>query len=145
MGLSLFEQHTLSLFEAAGTSGNEAPFWFYQDNVPASQSAVALTNLGDAARTWYPAKGAGSIVAIAVQSNAARSAGTLTVDATIDGAVTGFQAILNGTNTTTKVTTQEAGITTHTSGQKLGVKITTDGSWAPTTADITVSVTVRYS
>lgn len=116
--------------------------WF-QDNVAASQAAVALVIAN--ARTEIPMPVGGSIVGIAVWSNAARTAGTLTVDATIDGTVTGCQAVLDGTNTQTDTGSQAAGLDLFTPGQRIGVKITTDGSWAPTTADIDVAVLVALA
>jgi len=112
---------------------------FYQDNVTASQSAVALnmTCSSATAITGIPAIRAGSIIGISVTSNEARSAGVLTVDATIAGSVTGLQAVLDDNPTTQAVTTQAKDADTFTAGQLLGIKITTDGDWAPTTADIT--------
>jgi len=116
--------------------------WF-QDNVAASQSAVAL--LRPNSRTEVPMPTGGSVIGIVVFTNDARTAGTLTVDATIDGTVTGLTAVLDGTNTTTKATTQAVDLDTFTAGQRIGVKITTDGSWAPTTADIDVAVLVALT
>lgn len=116
--------------------------WF-QDNVAASQTAVALVIAN--ARTEIPMVTAGSVVGIVVYSNAARSAGTLTVDVTINGTATGCQAVLDGTNTQTDTGTQAVGTDTFTAGQRIGVKITTDGSWSPTTADIDVAVLVSLT
>lgn len=127
-----------------GGGGFRETFWFYQDNSAASQTAVALTCLGDAVRTGYPMVRGGSVVGIVVLSNEARTASTLTVDATIAGSVTGLQAILDADNTTSKVTTQDTNLDTFTAGQQIGVKITTTGTWAPATADIIVGVQVEY-
>lgn len=79
------------------------------------------------------------VVGVSVQSNAARTAGTLTVDVTIDGTVTGLQAALDATNTTRDTGTQVRGSDTGVAGSRLGVKLTTS-SWTPTTADITATV-----
>lgn len=81
------------------------------------------------------------IVAIDVVSNAARTAGTLTVDATIDGTVTGLQAVLNATNTTRAYGTQPRAADVGSAGSRVGVKLTT-ASWTPVTADIAVTVWV---
>lgn len=79
------------------------------------------------------------LVGISVTSNAARTAGTLTVDATIDGTVTGLQAALDGTNTTRDTGVQARGTDVGVAGSRLGVKLTTS-SWTPTTADIVATV-----
>ncbi len=115
---------------------------FIQENVAASQTDVAL-DLGLAsARTSLPAVRPGSITGVVVRSAGARSAGTLTVEPTINGTGTGLTAVLNASNTTAKATTQPACLDAFVAGDALGVKITTDGSWAPTTADITVLIEV---
>ena len=113
-----------------------------QDNVAASQTNVALNLYGDTTRTARLAVRGGSVTGIVVRSNAARSAGTLTVEVTVAGAGTGLTAVLDGSNTTAKATTQDVGTDTFTAGQEIGVRVTTDGSWAPTTADISVDVEV---
>jgi len=113
--------------------------WF-QDNVTASQSAVVL-GLGNS-RTEIPMPAPGHIVGVVVFTNAARAAGTLTVDVTIDGTVTGLTAVLNGSSTTTTATRQAQNTDKYTIGQRIGVKITTDSGWLPTTADIDVAVLV---
>jgi hypothetical protein len=121
---------------------NQVLVGWFQDNVPGTQSAVALSRA--AARTEALMPLAGSVVGIIVYTNEARTAGTLTVEATINGTGTGLTAVLDGTNTTTKLTTQAIGADTFTAGQRLGVKITT-ASWTPTTADIDVSLLVTLA
>lgn len=79
------------------------------------------------------------LVGIAVTSHTARTAGTLTVDATIDGTVTGLQAALDGTNTTRDTGIQPRATDVGSAGSRLGVKLTTS-SWTPTTADIVATV-----
>lgn len=116
---------------------------FYQDNASQGQSAVALLCLGDAARVGFPMPRAGSVTGVAVYSNEARTADSLTVDVTIDGTATGLQAVLDDTNTTHHEATQAKDLDTFTAGQLIGVKITTGGSWTPETADITVVVEVE--
>jgi hypothetical protein len=123
-------------FGASALSG-----WF-QDNVAATQTAVALA-MGNT-HTEAPMPMAGYVVGIAVYSNAARTTGTLTVDATINGTVTGLTAVLDGTNTQTHSTRQALTSDAFTAGQRIGVKITTSGTWAPTTADIDVVVLVAF-
>lgn len=127
-----------------GYGGFKTTIWLYQDNVAATQTAVALLIQGDAARQGNPVPYTGSIIGIVVVSNEARTAGTLTVDATVAGTVTGLQAVLDGTNTTVKATTQAKDLDTFTAGQLIGCKITTTGTWTPITADIIVGVTIEY-
>lgn len=79
------------------------------------------------------------IVAVSVQASTARTAGTLTVDATIDGTATGLQAALDATNTTRDTGVQPRGTDVGVAGSRIGVKLTTS-SWTPTTADITATV-----
>lgn len=116
-------------------------YHFWQQNVLASQSDVAI-KASISTNNEYTMELEGSIIGIAVASNAARSAGTLTVDVTINGSATGLQAVLDGTNTTYHYATQIPETDTFSAGDRLGVDYTTDGSWAPTTADIVVTVTV---
>jgi hypothetical protein len=120
---------------------------WWQDNVAASQTAVILTRFG--AGTGFPTKAimlrAGSITGIQVKSNAARTAGTLTVEVYRGGVATGLTAVLDGTNTTQKSTTQATGLDTFVAGDELDIRITTDGSWAPTTADIFASLDVHVN
>jgi hypothetical protein len=121
------------------------PLHFQQDNVAASQSAVALPVCGTSAVNEIEMPWAGSIVGISVLSNDARTADTLTVDATINGTVTGLQAALDGTNTTHHSATQAKDTDAFVAGDRVGVKITTGASWTPVTADIVVVVFVSYN
>lgn len=111
-----------------------------QDSVAASQSAVALYLMGSATRTERIQIIGGSIIGVVVYTNDARTAGTLTVEVTKNGSGTGLTAVLDGDNTTVKVTTQAKETDTFAAGDRIGVALTTDSSWAPTTADITVEV-----
>ena len=121
-----------------------AAFAFQQKDVAASQSAVAMDVLGLAGNTEYTMPYSGSVVAVSIASNAARTGGTATVDVTVNGTVTGLQAALDGTNTQYHYASQGADADRFSAGDRLGVKITTDGSWAPTTADVVVVVVVEF-
>lgn len=128
---------------AAG--GYKNSFNFAQSNTTASQTAVAIDVLGLTGNTEYVLPYAGSIIGISVASNVACEAGNLTVDATINGAVTGLQAALeSATNTTYHSAVQGVNTDVFSAGNRLGVKITTDAVWQPTTADIVVTVTIEY-
>jgi len=117
---------------------------FMQSDVAASQTDVALDVLGLAGNTEYTVPLDGSVIGISIASNDARTGGTLTVDVTVNGTKTGLQAVLDGTNTQYHYATQTKDTDTVSAGDRIGVKITTDASWAPTTADIVVTVWVEF-
>ena len=126
------------------TQGDKQSFSFMQSDVASSQAAVALDVLGLAGNGEYTMPYPGSIVGISVASNAARTAGTLTVDATIDGDVTGLQAVLNADNAQYHSATQARNADAFTVNKRVGVKITTDADWEPDgTPDIVVVVIVE--
>lgn len=119
---------------------------WYQDNVTASQTNVELTH---AAGRWTAVR-AGSVLGVVVHATEARTAGTLTVDvfkntglAGAAGSSIGLTAVLNGTDTSRKATTQAKDTDTFAAGDEIYAVVTTDGSWAPTTSDIRVSILVE--
>lgn len=127
---------------AAGGFRQTIDGWF-QENVAASQTDVALTRLATTTEvpTRWIAVRSGSITGMNVKSNAARLAGTLTVKVFKNGVVLGtLTAILDGTNTTFKASTQAKDVDTFIAGDELELRITTDGAWSPTTADIRASL-----
>ncbi len=134
-----------SQMERITAKGQLVPYLFSQDAVADSQSAVAMNILETSATTStlavteYVIPFEFEIVAISVVSDEARTAGTLTVDATIDGTVTGLTAALNATDTFRKHTVQQRALDVGVAGQRIGVKLTT-ASWTPVTADIAVVV-----
>lgn len=134
-----------SQIERIISKGQLVPFLFAQDAVADSQSAVAMNIMETTATTStlpvteYVIPWDFEIVGIAIVSSEARTAGTLTVDATIDGTVTGLQAALDATNTTRDTGTQVRGADVGVAGSRIGVKLTT-ASWTPTTADVAVVV-----
>lgn len=77
---------------------------------------------------------------IDVESNEARTAGTLTVKVTSDGTelATGPEAVLDATNTTAHAGVKWIGAQPIAAGKEVGVSATGDGSWAPATADVGV-------
>ncbi len=94
-----------------------------------------------AAVTGIPIPWEFEVVGVSIESSEARSAGTLTADVTIDGTVTGLQAILNGTDTTRDTSSQPRATDVANAGSRVGVKLTT-ASWTPITADVAVTVFV---
>jgi len=125
----------------AGGYATELGPWT-QDNVPAAQAAVALQLYGGT-RTSRLVVRPGSILGIVVRSSEARTAGTLTVEATKNDVGTGLTATLDATNVTVKATVQAKDADAFAAGDEIGVTITTSADWAPTTADVTVEVLVE--
>ena len=113
---------------------------FVQINAAASQTDVGLTvaEVSDG----YLMPFAGEVVAVTVRSNAARTAGTLTADALVNGTAAGLTAVLNATTTNNVKSTQPRGKDEFAAGAYIGAKVTTDSSWTPVTADIVVTVWV---
>lgn len=119
------------------------PLVFVQDNVAASQSAVAL-NIQEVASaaallcTSYVAPTAGDLLGISWLLSAAGTAGVFTISITLDGTVVSGTTQTVGTATSGYATFTTASGIHFTAGQKIGVKIATDGSWDGTTADLVV-------
>lgn len=134
--------------ERSISKGQLVPLTFSQDAVADAQTAVAMNIIEAAAvaltTTEYVLPWDFEIVGVSVVSDSARTAGTLTVDATIDGTVTGLQAVLDATNTLRDSGTQVRGSDVAVAGSRVGVKLTT-ASWTPVTADIVVTVWVLVS
>jgi len=134
-----------SQMERIIAKGQLVPLTFTQDAVADAQAAVAMNTTEVAATvltaTGYTMPFEYEIVAISIFSDSARTAGTLTVDATINGTVTGLQAVLNATDTTKAKGVQQRGLDVGVAGDAVGVKLTTS-SWTPVTADISVVVWV---
>jgi hypothetical protein len=90
----------------------------------------------------------GSIVGISVVSDAARTNGTATFQVYTNNSATGLIAVLDGTNTQYSYTIQASGLDTFAAGALLDVRVsTTSGGgndWAPTNADVEVSITIKY-
>ena len=128
---------------AAGGFKNTAGTW-YQTDVPDVQSDVTLNLLGSSDNSEIVVPYAGSIVGITVASNAARTGGNLTVEATINGTGTGLTALINVSDPQYRYTTQAKDTDTFSAGDLLGVTISTANPWGPTTADVVVTVIVEF-
>lgn len=138
--------YTLGTAESTGGNRFVIDEW-WQDNIAASQSGVILGRFGEsgtyAPKAWFAPR-AGSLLGVAVKSNAARSAGTLTIEVFKNFSIaTSLQAQLDGTNTQFHSTYQKRDTDGFVAGDFLTVKITTDSAWAPTTADIRVMIEVE--
>lgn len=133
-------------FEQIAARGQIVPLLFVQDNVAASQTDVQLNIQEVASAAALLVQGismpwAGSVVGISVDLSSAATAGQLTVGVTNGGT--------EAAATTQTITTQTAktavfpqGSVTFVAGDKLGVEITTNGTWDATTADLAVVVYV---
>jgi hypothetical protein len=86
----------------------------------------------------------GAIVGIGAALSAAASAGSLTLDVTINGTVTGFQLVL--TTSANGSTIKEYGQPgfRFNAGDTIGVKITTTAGWNGTTSDLLATVFVIF-
>ena len=119
---------------------------FFQDNVAASQTNVGLDPGLGAGFFAHLMPRAGHVIGFGVRVNDARTAGTLTATALVDGAALADTIALDGTNAT--VITSQRGVETVNSfnaGSYIGLRITTDGSWAPVTADLIGVMHIQFS
>lgn len=119
------------------------PVTFFQANVAASQSAVALkeaTNQNTAIVMPF----AGQVVAVSANLSAAATAGTLTASVTVGGTADADTATAITTQTE-KTTVIPRDKTAFVAGDLIGVKITTTAGWDGTTADLTVTVFVALA
>lgn len=113
-------------------------------NIPISQTDVQLIAADPSGNDFYVAAFDGEVIAVAWGFSAAPTAGTMTVGATFGGT--------EDADTTASVTVDSAttvgrirvprGKAAFTAGTKIGAEITTNGSFAPTTTDVTVTVYV---
>ena len=120
------------------SKGQVVALKFFLANVPASQTDVQLKeSAGQVDGLSMPFDG--EILAICADLSAAASAGTLSVGATINGTEDAdtTQSITTATAAVAKVARGKASFV---AGDKLGVEITTSGTWNGTTADLAVIV-----
>lgn len=115
----------------------------------ATNTAAAQTDAPLSGNRWVAPRG-GSVVGIVGKLNEARTAGTKTFTvfkntglAGATGATIGLTAVIDGTNTSSKATTQAPNLDTFVAGDEIFPVQTTDGSWAPTTADDLVWIEVE--
>lgn len=114
-----------------------------QNDVAASQTNVALSALVSVNFDTWKAPRAGSIVAIVTRLTEARTAGTLTVKATINGVATTLSVITNAANTLGGISTEQAGIDKYVAGDLIGMQVTTDAGWLPITSDLEAYIEVE--
>ena len=118
-----------------------------QENVAASQTDVELTR-----DTRWTAPRGGSVTGIALASTEGRSAGEMTISvfkntglAGASGSTIGLSAALDAGEVAVgrDSVTQLPGLDTFAAGDELYITVTTNGDWAPTTADIRCSLEVE--
>jgi hypothetical protein len=120
---------------------------WYQENVAANQVNVELTR----AAGRFRAARAGSVTAVVVTATEARTVGTLTIKvykntglAGAAGAQLGtITAVLDGTNTSRKATTQAKDTDAFAAGDELYLTVTTDAGWLPVTADVRAALEIE--
>lgn len=117
------------------------PLAFAQANVAASQTNVQILSDGVEGVSM---PFAGEVLAIAVDTSAAATAGSLAVGVTKGGTenATTTQTLTTGT---AAVKAFPRGTMPFVAGEKLGVEITTDASWDATTAELSVKVFVAFA
>jgi hypothetical protein len=126
------------------TKPQQVEGWYY-DNLTAALAATEMTRAGG---RWMAVR-PGSVTGVALSTNDARAAGTATATvykntglAGAAGSTTGLSATLDATNTSRKATTQGTSLDTYAAGDELYLVITSDASWAPTTADVRAALEV---
>lgn len=133
---------------ASGSPKQALDLWYY-NNVGANLVTVAVPKIGDAEHDGFDGKwiapAAGSVIGVAVKSNAARTAGNAEVNCQKNGVDIGLDATLDGTNTIFDTTTQAAGLDTFVAGDEFGFTLDTSLDWAPTTADLRALMFVQWS
>ncbi len=82
----------------------------------------------------------GAIVGVGASLSAAASAGSLTLDVTINGTVTGFQVVLTTNQNGSVIKEYGQPGFRFNAGDTIGVKITTNAAWNGTTADLLATV-----
>jgi hypothetical protein len=86
----------------------------------------------------------GEILAICADLSAAATAGELSVGATINGTEQAVSTLLFATQVARSAKVARAGAR-FVAGDKLGVEVTTSGTWNGTTADLAVVVYVQLN
>jgi hypothetical protein len=126
--------------------GQLVPLVFGQTDLAVGQTDVQLvTAIGESGQTGteYEAPFDGEVVAVCYTLSTVGTAGALTIGATINGTEDADTTISAGT-TVAACQKVRRGAARFVAGDAIGAEITTDGSWAPITADLTVVVYVLY-
>lgn len=130
----------------ATSRGQLVALSFGQHAVAASQTDVQLpVAIGekDAVVDGYTAPFAGQIIAVAASLDAAATAGTLTVGATIGG-TEDADTRLTVTTQTEKSLVVKRTLARFAAGARIGCEITTSGTWDGTLSHLSAQVYVLY-
>lgn len=123
------------------TQTNRQQFTFYRENIAASQSNLPV-RLGENGTYLIPMPRAGSITGWAAMSNLTITGGNATFSITKNGvAISGPALTINsGSN----IAQETFNLNTHqfAAGDYLGITLSSDSSWAPATADVTVCLEI---
>jgi len=132
---------------AAGGAGTATPAYltgFGEDNLAASltNSQLFRNVQGIEAQIPVVVTRAGAIVGLAVAASEVRTAGTATFEVFLNGVATGLTAVLDATDTQYAFATQADTADPFVAGDRIDIRVTTDGTWAPTTVDVDCSVVI---
>ncbi len=130
-----------------GSNGEGNPSYiggFGEDDLAASLTDSQLFRVVQATQSQIPVvmTAPGSIIGISVAASAARTAGTATFEVFKNDVATGLTAVLDATDTQFAIGTQSGLVDTFIDGDRLDVRVTTDGAWAPTTADVEAVIVI---
>lgn len=120
---------------------------FHRENLAASLTASQLERSLSAtldAALPVVVTHAGSIVGISVASTEARTVSTATFEVYKNGVATGLTCVLDATNTTFAFAVQAIDLDAVAAGDRLDVRATTTGTWAPVTADVEAIIVLQY-
>ena len=87
----------------------------------------------------------GSVVALGVWLNAARSADSCAVAVWVGGAATELAATLDGDAPWAALETVAAGMVAFEAGEEIGLRVTTGAAWGPATADLQAWIVVSLN
>lgn len=135
----------LGLTTSAAASAYARRYWldgWQDDNIAANRSATRLLRFGGAVTSQRTAlmPRAGTITAIWLASNEARTAGTATLELWVAGSATGVTAVLDSATTTF---TWEACEVSFEGGEGVELYLATT-SWNPTSADMQAGIEVAF-
>jgi hypothetical protein len=136
-----FIDRGVNLASGAGPSRYVPNEMWAQADVAALQADVQLeTNVSQLFATWRAPR-AGSIVGLVTRFSEAITAGSVTLTVRVNG-VAGVLVATSAAGTGTQVT-QASGIDVYAAGDLLDIAITTNGTFAPTTADVEAYLQVQ--
>lgn len=116
--------------------------WGLQD-VGVSLSNVVLGRFGTGWQNGLRSAVGGSVVALGAQVSEQRTGGSCTVKVFVGGASTDLTAEIDGSERQTVLETRPSGEISFDAGEEITLRVSTAGSWAPVTADLTAWIIVN--